>query len=93
MLSRIQNEVLSASCPVAHFRNLSGHTHSAGPEKRFKSWLGHPYMVGIISSPPPPGLNRVRLAAKRCLGRIPTVLLYSAGLALHIGTIQKDPVQ
>ena len=41
-----------------------------GPAERFKSWLGHPYMVGTICSP---GWNRVKVVAKRWLVRVPIV--------------------
>ena len=43
-----------------------------------KSWLGHPYMIGIIC-PLPPVWNRVKVDARSWLGRIPNVLLCSVG--------------
>ena len=50
---------------------------ATGPTERFKIWWGHPHMVVIIC----PRLNRakVAVAAKRWLGRIPTVPLCSVG--------------
>ena len=44
----------------------------------FETWLGHPYMVDIISPPPLPGWDRIKVATKILFGRIPNVPLCSA---------------
>ena len=46
-----------------------GQSEQSGAPMAFKTWWGHHYMVGIICTPPPPGWNRVKMAAKTWCGQ------------------------
>ena len=61
--------------------NFGDNDVSTGPAERLKSWLGHPYMVGINLRS---GQKRVKVANKRWLKLFPTVPLYSAGHAVRL---------
>ena len=58
-----------------------------GLAERFKNWLGHSYMVGIVC---PLDWNRVKVGAKICLGQIPTVNSCSAGPAAEGWCLVQD---
>ena len=61
--------------PILHCSITSGHCQA----ERFQSWLWYPCIMVGIMHPPPPGLNRVKIAAKTWLRQIPSIHLCSAG--------------